>query len=98
MKLESGFFKVQPLNTSNHMLDEKCRFIWVDEPTEKRLNYISFSLGSKFYDGCELIPVDYSDDNFKEYINKDLEKVQSDIDKLLVLKERLLKAKSGLNQ
>ena len=32
------------------------------------------------------------------YINKDLEKVQSDIDKLLVLKERLLKAKSGLNQ
>ena len=35
---------------------------------------------------------------FKKYINKDLEKVQSDIDKLLVLKERLLKAKSELKQ
>ena len=98
MKLESGFFKVQPLNTSNHKIDEKCGFIWVDEPTENKLNYISFSVGSKFYDGCELIPADYNDDNFKKYINKDLEKVQSDIDKLLVLKERLLKAKSELKQ
>ena len=98
MKLESGFFKVQPLNTSNHKLNEKCGFIWVDEPTEKQLNYIAFKLGNKFYDGCELIPADYNDDDFKKYIDKDLEKVQFDIDKLLVLKERLLKAKSELNQ
>lgn len=90
---QSQFFKVQPLNTSNHKLKEKCGFIWVDEPTEEKLSVMIMMLGQKFYDGCKLIPADKSDKEFIAYIEKDLIQVQKDIDKLELLKQRLLEAR-----
>lgn len=70
--MESGFFKAVPNNTSGHRMDEKCGFIWMDNPDEKKLALIATLVGNRYYDGCDLIPVDKNDIEFQEYINNDL--------------------------
>ena len=93
--MESGFFKFQPKNTDINSYEEKNGFIWVNEPDEETLALLEFSLGNKYYDGCDLIPADKNDIEFQQYIDNDLIKVQEDIEKLLLLKQRLLEAKGN---
>ena len=56
---------------------------------------MEFTLGNKFYDGCDLLPADKNDIEFQQYIENDLIKAQKDIEKLLLLKQRLLEAKGN---
>lgn len=56
---------------------------------------MKFSLGNKYDDGCDLIRADKNDMEFQQYIDNDLIKVQEDIEKLLLLKQRLLEAKGN---
>lgn len=93
--MESGFFKVQPKNIDGYRYEEKSGFIWVDNPDEGILALTEFSLGNKYDNGCDLIPADKNDIEFQQYIDNDLIKVQEDIEKLLLLKQRLLEAKGN---
>ena len=90
--MKSGFFKAVPNNTSGHKLEEKAGFIWVDKPDEAMLSFIAYSIGSKYYEGCTLIPADKNDSDFIKYVEKDIKKVQKDIEKLERLKQNLLEA------
>ena len=92
--MESGFFKVQPRNTNKLEIDN-FDFIWIDKPDEGKLILMEFTLGNKFYDGCDLLPADKNDIDFQQYIENDLIKAQKDIEKLLLLKQRLLEAKGN---
>ena len=93
--MESGFFKVQPRNANKYRQELKCGFIWIDNPDEDKLILMEFTLGNKFYDGCDLLPADKNDIDFQQYIENDLIKAQKDIEKLLLLKQRLLEAKGN---
>ena len=93
--MESGFFKAQPRNTSGHRMIEKAGFIWLNNPTETSLILTASLIGGKYYDGCDLIPADKNDAEFIEYLEKDILKVQEEIDKLLILKNRLIQAKGN---
>lgn len=89
--MEPGFFKVQPIHTTGRTIEEKSGYIWIDEPDEYVLSYMTFSLGGQFIEGCNITPTDRHDEDFKQYIKEDLEQVEKDIQKLLLLKEKLLK-------
>ena len=92
---QTGFFKVKPLNTSGHKLNEKCSFIWLTNVSERDLILKAALFGSRFYDGCELILAEKDDAEFVDYIDDDMVQVQRDIEKLELLKQRLLDAKES---
>ena len=85
--MESGFFKVTPIRKRDN---EKCGFVWVENPSEKTLDFLAFGLGERFYNGCEVVQADKNDIEFRNYLEEDLEKVEEDIQKLINLKKRLL--------
>ena len=83
----SQFYKVTPKRMD---LGEKVKFLWVENESEEAISFLAFSLGDKFFDGCNLSPADKADESFIRYVNSDLVQVQKDMEKLELLKQRLL--------
>lgn len=87
--LKPGFYKFEPIKFFND--SEKPRFSWVDKPDEDILFFTAMTLNKTYYHGAKWSYVSLSDPEFIDYVNRDLIKVQKDLDKLANLKNNLLK-------
>ena len=89
--MKSQFFKIIPNQNGDKPI--KPKFLWVEDPDEQRLAFIEFSSGSHFLNGTkEVVPALKEDPEFQSYIVADITQVQSEIDKLESLKEKLINA------
>ena len=87
--LKPGFYKFSPAKFYND--SETPRFSWVVNPDENGLDYAAISLNNVYLHGAVWSYASLSDPEFIDYINRDLIKVQKDLDKLANLKNNLLK-------
>ena len=89
------FYKVQPKNPIG---SEKSKFVWLDEMLTAEdfdMTFGMMELSSGFYNGIKSVePADKNDPDFQAYIKYDLNQVQKELDKLELLKSRLLEVQS----
>ena len=80
-----SFYKItSKLNTDN-------KFVWLDNFNEEVKVSINFHLMADFPDGFESIKIaDKNDQDFIDYVKYDLHKIAKEINKLELLRSRLI--------
>ena len=89
--MKSQFFKIIPKPAG--LIQQEPKFVWINNPDEKKLHWIQFTVSPQYINGVEdVVPAQKDDPDFKKYLRSDIEQVQKEIDKLEVLKARLINA------
>lgn len=91
-----SFIKITPINAT---LGEEVKFIFIDnliEIDEDLIDVFKAKVSLGYYNGANFEKAEKNDPVFIEYLNKDLKKIQKDINKLLNLKSAIEKELSSI--
>lgn len=84
------FYKVTEITKGSHRTPD-IKFMRLDDEDKEKLEFIKWSVSSKYMDGADITLVEQTDPDFQRYIKADIIQVQKDIEKLEELKQALKK-------